>query len=101
MLKIRQYVEHDFVLLLDGDYEDENIKNLAERLEYEFEVATLIDKDEKPNDFFDRGSHAIKFRATYHTFERVRKYMYALGYDDEFGYLCLVKHDREDFYCVM
>lgn len=101
MLKIRQYVEHDFVLLMDGDYEDEVVKNLVDRLEYDFDVKALTDKDKKPNDWFDKGSHAIKIRTTYPTFDRIRKYMYALGFDGEYGYISLVKHDQDDFYCVM
>lgn len=101
MLKIKNYVKHDFVLLMDGDYEDEVVKNLADRIEHDFDVQVLIDKDEKPNDWFDRGNHAIKIRTEYYTFDRIRKYMYALGFDDEYGYISLVKHDQEDFYSVM
>lgn len=108
MLKLKQYVKHDFVLLMDGDYEDEVVTNLASRIGHEFEVKVCTNKDEKfidedniLNDWFDRGNHAIKIRTEYHTFDRIRKYMYALGFDDEYGYISLVKHDQEDFYSVM
>lgn len=101
MIKIKSYVEHDFILLMDGGYEDTDVRKLAAKIEDEFEVETIVDRDDKPNDWFDNGCYAIKIRTIYPEFDRIRKYMYALGYDDEYGYYSLVKHDQEDFYSVM
>ena len=94
--QLRANHEYNFVLMMDLDYDKEEIRRLATRLEDDFGVktTTVVEKDL----YFEDGAYAIHMMTNFVTYAKMRHYLTALGYDEEGGYAWFVQYAFRNWY---